>query len=66
MSDVLLQNPYEIGVTYIDGKPIEKIESEPMVFSQPDPDRLRPYIAAFLREECVLHPEEVTGDRRTY
>ena len=34
---MLLQNPYEISVAYMDGKPIEKIESEPMVFSQPDP-----------------------------
>ena len=51
---MLLQNPYEISVACIDGEPIEKIESEPMVFSQPDPDRLRPYIEAFLREEIAL------------
>lgn len=51
---MLLQDPYEIAVAYVDGKPIEKIESEPMVFSQPDPDRLRPYIEASLREEIAL------------
>lgn len=50
-------NPYEIGVAYIDGEPLRplgEVESEPMVFDQPDPDRLRPYIDAFLREEITL------------
>lgn len=48
-------DPYEIGVAYVDGQPIGRVEREPMVFNQPDPDRLRPYIEAFLREEIVLH-----------
>lgn len=50
-------NPYEIGVAYIDGEPLRplgEVESEPMVFNQPDPDRLRPYIEAFLREDITL------------
>ena len=51
-------NPYEIGVVYIDGQPIGKVESEPVVFDQPDPARLRPYIESFLCEAIVLHPEE--------
>lgn len=62
---MLLQNPYEIGVAYIDGKPIGKVECEPTVFNQPDPDRLRPYIEAFLREEIVLQvlPTGEGGER---
>lgn len=51
---MLPQNPYEIGTAYLNGQPIGKVESEPMVFSQPDPDHLRPYIEEFLREEIVL------------
>ena len=47
---MLLQDPYEISVAYVDGRPIGRVESEPMVLNQPDPDRLRPYIEAFLRE----------------
>ena len=54
MSDVLLQNPYEIGVAYVDGQPIEKAESELVVLNQPDPDHLRPYIEAYLREKIAL------------
>lgn len=61
---MLLQNPYEISVAYVDGQPIEKAESEPVVLNQPDPDRLRPYIEAFLREEPVLYPEEARGGPR--
>ena len=58
---MLLQNPYEIGVAYIDGKPIGRVDSEPMVFAQPDPDRLRPYVEAFLKEEIAL-PGRLIGE----
>ena len=61
---MLLQNPYEIGVAYVDGKPIGKVESEPMMFDQPDPDRLRPYIERFLREELVLQVVGGCGNAR--
>ena len=58
---MLLQNPYEIGVAYADGRPIGKVKSEPMVFNRPDPDHLRPYIEAFLREEIVLQGRLTEG-----
>lgn len=51
---MLLQNPYEIGVARVDGKPIGRVESELMVFSQPDLDHLRLYLEKFLREEITL------------
>lgn len=51
---MLLQNPYEIGVAYVDGRPIGRVESELRGFSQPDRDLLRPYIEKFLREEITL------------
>nr|DAX53639.1 MAG TPA: hypothetical protein [Caudoviricetes sp.] len=57
-------NPYEIGVAYIDGyplRPLGEVESEPMVFNQPDPDRLRPYIEAFLRKEITLRGRLTEG-----
>ena len=51
---MLPQNSYEIGVAYVDGKPVGRVKSAPMVLSQPDPDCLRPYIEKFLREEIIL------------
>lgn len=60
-------DPYEIGVAYIDGDPLRpfgEVTSEPVVvFDHPDPDRLRPYIEAFLREEAVLQGRLTEGPR---
>ena len=62
---MLLQNPYEIGGAYADGRPIGKVESAPMVFTQPEPDHLRPYIERFLREEIVLHGRILSMEERS-
>lgn len=59
---MLLRNPYEIGVAYVNGQPIGKVESEPMVLNHHDPDHLRPYIEKFLREEVTLQIIDGYGD----
>jgi len=57
-------NPCEIGVAYIDGEPLRplgEVASEPRVLGQRDPDPLRPYIEAFLREEITLQGRLTEG-----
>ena len=47
------KGPYELGVAYANGKPVGKVTEGLMSPDQADPDRLRPYIEYFIREEIV-------------
>ena len=52
-----LADAYRIDVAYCNGQPLGRVEVEPVVLDQPDPDRLRPYIEHYLREERALKAE---------
>lgn len=46
-----LPDSYRIGVAYVGGQPVGAVEKvEKVVMTEPDPDRLGPYIRRALRE----------------
>nr|DAU43830.1 MAG TPA: hypothetical protein [Caudoviricetes sp.] len=51
-----LPDPYRLDGASADGRQIWQVERQKVVMNRPEPDWLRPYIEAFLRESPPDYP----------